>query len=158
MRTGRLLSTDEDLPGRTRDFVAALAQEAGLPPERAYWLRLAVDEISTNIACHGYRGRCGNIDLTGDFDQERVWVTIHDQAAAFDAREHLPKTLPAAAARPQLGGNGLLLALRGLDGFEHEYDGTGNTNTLIINRSPSRSRDPRASGGTDEPLTGRDRR
>lgn len=115
-------------------FVQALARKAGLARERAYWLRLAVEEITTNIIHHGYQG-AGPIWLTGRIGAVSVSVQIEDTARAFDPRTHDPQVeLAAAPAEREAGGLGLFLALRKLDGFRYEYADGKNHNTLIMNR------------------------
>jgi serine/threonine-protein kinase RsbW len=115
-------------------FVGALASAAGLSRHRAYWLRLATEEITTNIVQHGYHGS-GPLRLVGDVEADKVWVRIEDEAPAFDPRTHDPA--PQLNTDPALrseGGFGLLLALHKLDGFAYERTGDGNSNTLIMCR------------------------
>jgi len=47
------------------DFVGSLARQAGLTAGQAYRLRIATDEIATNIAHYGYRDQDGVVDITG---------------------------------------------------------------------------------------------
>lgn len=116
-------------------FVASLVQEAGLPSSKAYWLRLAAEEITTNIAQHGYRGS-GPLRLTGEVGPDRVCLRIEDEAPEFDPRSHDPgPRLQTAPADREVGGFGLLLALHKLDGFCYERASGQNCNTLIMFRS-----------------------
>lgn len=128
------LDCGRPITGDVAAFVGALASQAGLPQHKAYWLRLATEEITTNIAQHGYRGG-GPLRLAGEVEADRVWVRIEDEAPAFDPRTHDPRphlqTDPALRAE---GGFGLLLALHKLDGFAYERTGDMNTNTLIMCR------------------------
>jgi anti-sigma B factor antagonist len=115
-------------------FVAALGQDAGLPREKAYWLRLAVEEITTNIIEHGYQGP-GPIWLARRIEPACVSVRIEDVARAFDPRTH--DRLAQLAVAPEeraAGGLGLFLALHKLDGFRYEYADGKNRSTLIMSR------------------------
>jgi anti-sigma regulatory factor (Ser/Thr protein kinase) len=119
------------------DFVCGLAARVGLPQRKAYWLRLAVDEITTNIADHGYRGS-GTLRLYGEVHDDRVCVRIEDEAPAFDPRTHDPG--PHLAKEPGQraeGGYGLLLALHRLDAFTYEHVAGTNRNTLIMYLDPA---------------------
>lgn len=133
-------------------FVGGLAEKTELPPGRAYWLRLAVEEITTNIGQHGYRGQ-GEVWLTAGAEADKVWVRIEDEAPPFDLRSHDPG--PRLATEPserEAGGFGLLLALHKLDGFSYERVKGRNRNTLIMRRATAdagtraRNREGRSSG------------
>jgi serine/threonine-protein kinase RsbW len=119
------------------DFVGALSRKAELTQRQAYRLRLAVDEIATNVALHGYRdARSGVVDLEGGMDDERVWVRIEDDAPAFDPRSHdAGPLLEVPPARREAGGLGLYLALRNVDAFTYHRVGERNRNTLFIART-----------------------
>ncbi|MEU6779122.1 ATP-binding protein [Nonomuraea angiospora] len=121
------------LPGVVADFIEALADGAGLTSRQAYWLRLATDEITTNIAQHGYRGGAGVVELSGEIEDDRLQVSIEDDAPPFDPAGYDPA--PRLALPPALreeGGYGLLLAMGKVDEFRYEYVGGRNRNTLIM--------------------------
>jgi anti-sigma regulatory factor (Ser/Thr protein kinase) len=124
------------LSAEIANLVAELAAHGGLGSREAYRLRLAADEIATNIAMHGYRGRCGFVDVTGGVDAEWVWLRIEDEAPKFD-----PTAWDTAAHRPvdpvngPIGGHGLFLAMRSLDNFAYDYVNGRNRNLLRIRRS-----------------------
>jgi serine/threonine-protein kinase RsbW len=134
------------------NLVDVLACQAGLDPHDAYRLRLAADEITTNIAMHGYRGGGGVVEITGGLDQEWVWLRIEDEAPKFD-----PTGWESSSCRPvdpvdgPIGGHGLFLALRSLDDFAYDYVNGRNRNLLRIRRSTSDG----GPGGRDERAGGR---
>jgi anti-sigma regulatory factor (Ser/Thr protein kinase) len=116
-------------------FVCSLAEQVGLPEGRAYRLRLAADEIVTNIAVHGYRGRPGPVELVGGVEPDAVWLSILDEAPPFDPTTHDPgPRLQAGPDHEGEGGFGLFLALRALDDFRYGRSGGRNENTLIMRR------------------------
>ena len=126
------------------DFVTTLARETVLPRNKAYWLRLATEEIVTNIAKHGYHGS-GPVWLKGGFCADRVWVQIEDTAPEFDPRTHDPgPRLAIEMAKREVGGYGLLLALRVADEFRYQRVQGRNRNTLYVSRLGS---------GTNRPST-----
>jgi anti-sigma regulatory factor (Ser/Thr protein kinase) len=134
------------------NLVDGLASQAGLDSHDAYRLRLAADEITTNIAMHGYRGSGGIVEITGGLDQEWVWLRIEDAAPKFD-----PTGWESSAYRPAdpvdgpIGGHGLFLALRSLDNFAYDYVNGRNRNLLRIRRSTPDG----GPGGQDERAGGR---
>jgi anti-sigma regulatory factor (Ser/Thr protein kinase) len=130
------LDCGQPITAEVADFVCGLAARVGLSQHKAYWLRLAVDEITTNIADHGYRGS-GPLWLYGEEHDDRACVRIEDEGPAFDPRTHDPG--PHLAKEPGQraeGGYGLLLALHRLDAFSYERTAGTNKNTLIMYRDP----------------------
>jgi anti-sigma regulatory factor (Ser/Thr protein kinase) len=85
--------------------VARLAVAAGLTRGQAYRLRLATEEITTNIVIHGYGG-CGRaVDIDAGYDADWAWLRIEDDAPEFDPTEYDPASkiaedprLPSRAA------------------------------------------------------------
>lgn len=137
MTAGRLrLTASTRVADEIAVFVRSLAARGGLAERQAYRLRLAADEITTNIAAHGYRGAGGVVEIEGDVDDELVWLRIEDDARPFDPRGHDPRqVLHTDPTARQEGGLGLFLALSGLDDFGYEYADGRNRNTLIMRRS-----------------------
>ena len=159
MSRRRLNLPGDDLSEEIGGFVAELARTADLSHRRAYWLRLAVDEIVTNIADHGYHGGPGTVELIGDLDCDRVQVRILDGAPAFDPRSYDPsERLDVAPAERELGGHGLMLALGQVDEFDYERSNEQNENVLIMNRSSCGGEPDRSTGGNDGRHPGTDRR
>jgi sigma-B regulation protein RsbU (phosphoserine phosphatase) len=128
--------------GAIADYVTAAAMEADLDQHAHYHLRLAVDEIATNIILHGYleHGLEGSIELSARFDERLVSVAIEDTAPAYDPRP----ALAAGAIREPLeerdvGGLGLLLVSRSVDVFSYERTDGKNRNVVEIRRPPART-------------------
>jgi serine/threonine-protein kinase RsbW len=148
------LGPDGNVADAVATYVAELATEAGLPAGKAYWLRLAVEEIATNIVQHGYRGH-GPVRLTSEIWPDQVRLHIEDRAPEFDPRSHDPAPqLETTPAEREAGGFGLLLALRKLDAFCYEQADGQNRNTLIMFR-PTDSTD--AAEGDGKPDDTQDR-
>ena len=123
-------------------YVKEAARAAGLDADSAYRLRLAVDEIATNIVLHGYDGAEGpcHITLSASVADGVVTIAIEDRGVAFDPRAHAGPS-PEELARPLVerdeGGLGIYLALQGLDGFNYERVGEVNRNVLTVRRAGS---------------------
>jgi serine/threonine-protein kinase RsbW len=127
-------------------YVQKAATEAGLDRKAAYRLRLAVDEIATNIITHGYAESHieGDVVVHASVGDEQLVVTLEDWAPPFDPRaqeqpDHIDKP---SDARP-IGGLGVFLAIESVDGLDYEYRDNKNRNILTMNR-PS----PPAPAGT----------
>jgi anti-sigma regulatory factor (Ser/Thr protein kinase) len=133
----------ESLPAIGRYLMEA-AGAAGLDRRAAYRLRLAVDEIATNIVVHGAglrraAGCAGEpvIRVAVAGDESGVTVLVEDDGPAYDPREAAP---PPDLDRPlvdrQVGGLGVYLATRAVDRFHYERIENRNRNRLTIRRAP----------------------
>lgn len=129
------LDTDNTAAAEVARFVAALVADSGLSRRKAYWLRLAAEEITTNIAYHGYKGD-GPVRLEGRICADAVMMRIEDEAPPFDPTTHDPRErLATDPAEREAGGFGLLLALHNLDDFSYAYIDGKNRNELIMYRT-----------------------
>lgn len=128
-----------DSLGAIADFVKAAAAEAGLDKKATYQLRLAVDEIATNVIVHGYEeaGLEGVVNLTYEVDEKTLMFAIEDTGAAYDPYQHnLPEDgdFHQPLEERQIGGLGIYLVLKGVDKFIYEREGDRNRNTFVMNR------------------------
>ncbi|MEU8837706.1 anti-sigma regulatory factor [Streptomyces roseus] len=115
-------------------FVLRLAGRAGLGKGPAYRIRLAVDELATNIVMHGYRGGDGRITVRGRSGPGRVQISIADSAPAFDPVEgRLPPAPGTPPERRRIGGLGIHLALTSVDEFSYVRRDGRNISTLTVN-------------------------
>ena len=121
-----------DSLGAIAEYVMAAATSAGLDKRASYRLRLAVDEIATNIIVHGYAeaGLQGALELRADIDARALTISIEDSGVAFDPRQvPVPDTALPLEQRP-IGGLGVYLAIRSVDEFL--YDRVGDRNRTIF--------------------------
>ena len=131
----------EELGVMIPSIVDRLANATGMTHSQAYRLRLAAEEITTNIVTHGYGGDAGTISIDAGYDDVWAWVRIEDNAPEFDPTAYdVVHRLTMDPSFAPLGGFGLFLALSSVDHLEHTYTAGRNRNLLKI----------RHSGGTDE--------
>ncbi|MFD9337066.1 ATP-binding protein [Streptomyces sp. NPDC060028] len=119
--------------GDIASFVLRLAARAGLDKGAAYRIRLAVDELATNIVMHGYRGGDGRITVRGRSGPGRVQIVIEDAAPAFDpVGGRLPPVPGVPPERRRIGGLGIHLALTSVDEFGYVHRDGRNISTLTV--------------------------
>lgn len=124
------------------DFVLAAAAEIGLDKKAAYNLRLAVDEIATNIVTHGFdeAGLEGEMQISAVFTADSLEIAIEDNAIPYDPLQKQPvdvTELHRPLEERQIGGLGVYLAIEGVDQFRYERVGDRNRNIFIVNRPQS---------------------
>jgi serine/threonine-protein kinase RsbW len=138
VHTISLPATSEGV-ARVAHEVAELGAAAGLPPARTYKLRLAAEEIATNIVDHGF-GRAPRDpvpDFRMEWDCDEEWVRVHlvDTAGAFDpTAAPAPTDLDAPLEERRMGGLGIHLVRASVDEFRYERRGQRNRVTLGLRR------------------------
>lgn len=134
------------IPGRHESlavisaFIWAVAEDAGLDRRRAYRLRLAVDEIASNIIDHGYGDETIDTDpiyLWAEISETEVSITIEDNAPPFDpTQQPEPDDLNLPPEEREPGGYGVYLMMRVVDEVRYEYVNGHNVNRLSVRRVP----------------------
>jgi anti-sigma regulatory factor (Ser/Thr protein kinase) len=127
--------------GAIAEFVQSAASQAGLSKKTAYNLRLAVDEIATNVVVHGYQEAQmeGEVTVTADVDDQRLTIALEDTAGPFDptdSRTPAQEALERPLEERPVGGLGVYLALSSVDEFVYERVGERNRNIFIMRREP----------------------
>lgn len=132
---GTLDSLDE-----IASFIKQATEAAGLDKKATYQLRLAVDEIATNIIVHGYEetGLTGDLHLSFKINEKTLTIEIVDAATPYNPYDHIlpnQEDLKQPLEQRQIGGLGIYLVLQGVDNFVYERVDNQNHNILIMNRS-----------------------
>jgi anti-sigma regulatory factor (Ser/Thr protein kinase) len=121
-------------------YVRTAAEAAGLDKKAAYRLRLAVDEIATNVITHGYEeaGRDGVVEVQAVIDQKTLTIFLEDSGASYVPDQVVePADLEQPLAERPIGGLGLFLAIQSVDKFLYERIGDRNRHTFMVNRAPA---------------------
>ncbi|NJK59965.1 MAG: ATP-binding protein [Oscillatoriales cyanobacterium SM2_1_8] len=127
--------TLESLAG-IADYVLAAAAHSGLDKRATYRLRLAVDEVATNIVAHGYveAGLSGHIQVVATTHSDRLQVILEDTAIPYNPlTQATPDNLDTPIAERPLGGLGVFLTIQGCDRFAYEYHDGHNRNIFEMN-------------------------
>jgi anti-sigma regulatory factor (Ser/Thr protein kinase) len=126
--------------GEISQYVMNAAKSAGLEKKTSYQLRLAVDEIATNIILHGYEeaGLQGNVKVMAHIDDHHLTITVEDEGVPYDPTQKAPQDdLDLPLEERQIGGLGVYLAMEGVDQFSYERVDYKNRNIFIMNRPQS---------------------
>jgi anti-sigma regulatory factor (Ser/Thr protein kinase) len=120
-------------------YIVAAAAAAGLDRSVAYKLRLAVDELATNVVIHGYQEAAlkGDVFVAADMDEHVLTIAIEDTARPFDpTAQSLPdeEELDLPLDERPIGGLGVLLAREGVDDLRYEYTNGRNRTIITVNR------------------------
>jgi anti-sigma regulatory factor (Ser/Thr protein kinase) len=120
-------------------YVHEAALAAGLDRAGAYKLRLAVDEIATNVVVHGYQedGVSGEVTVSAVIDGRTLIIAVEDTARPFDPTARaLPdeEELDRPLEERPIGGLGVLLARESVDDFRYERVDGRNRTVFVVNR------------------------
>ncbi|MBW4481322.1 MAG: ATP-binding protein [Tildeniella torsiva UHER 1998/13D] len=120
------------------EFVLAEASKVGLDKKASYRLRLAIDEIATNIILYGFHesAQKGDLHLSATTDNSKLEIAIEDSAIPFDpinARQVEATELERPLEERQVGGLGVYLAIQGVDQFRYERVSDRNRNIFVMN-------------------------
>ncbi len=124
--------------GTIAHFVEDAAAEAGLERMAAYRLRLAVDEIATNIITYGYSDTraAPAIMLECRITDVQIIIRLIDRGRVFDPLSIStdPDDLTKPLQERRVGGLGVFLAKSCVDDFRYERVQDANHNTFVVNR------------------------
>lgn len=124
-----------DSLGAIAQYVMEAAKTAGLEKKAAYKLRLAVDEIATNIITHGYEeaGLTGDILCLAEIKPERLTIILEDWGTPYDPTQNPdPEMTDLPLEDRPMGGLGVYLALDGVDEFHYEWVNDRNRNRFVV--------------------------
>jgi anti-sigma regulatory factor (Ser/Thr protein kinase) len=118
-------------------YVLDAAKAAGLDKKTAYGLRLAVDEIATNVITHGYvEATCeGALHLQAVIDAAALTTLLEDTGATYVHGEvSEPTALHLPLEERAIGGLGVYLAVQNVDKFLYEQLDGRNRHTFVMYR------------------------
>lgn len=124
------------------NYVVTAASQAGLNQKATYCLRLAVDEIATNIVTHGYQaaGLDGEVTITAVFHPHQLVIELKDSGQPFDPRQvPAPIDLHHPLQKRTVGNLGIFLAMWGVDGFQYEHARGCNRNIFIMRHAAQKA-------------------
>ena len=130
----------ENLPALL-GFIENVCEHIDADDETKYALRLAVEEVCTNLIVHGYKGRApGPVEVVVSDADDRVTLVIHDRSPPFDPDNAPPPDLNSDAEHRRIGGLGWHLVKKMVDEIRY-VPGTpsGNQLTLVKRKAANRN-------------------
>lgn len=132
MKTELVLKNDiREIP-RLEEFVSQTGTQEGVPPEGIDMLILALEEAVTNVINYAYGDGEGEITLTAERQGDALVFEIKDRGKAFDPTQVGEPDVTLPAEERQLGGLGLFLIRKIMDGVH--YRRIQDTNILTLTK------------------------
>ena len=121
-----------DILDEIRTFVGNQAREAGFNAKDIYSVQLAADEAASNVIEHAYEGKPdGMFEVSCEFREDRLIITLLDHGKAFDPSQVEEPDLKADLSDRKIGGLGVYLIRNLMDEVRYESTQAGNLLTLI---------------------------
>ncbi len=119
------------------DYLTEIGEKASLSKKTVYNLRLAVDELATNIIIHGYleNNTPEAIKISPDLVDDTLILCLEDNAPPFNSLETETPDLDLPPEKRAIGGLGLYLAKSSVNDFRYERVGNCNRNILVVKAS-----------------------
>ena len=116
-----------------RDFITDIAEKAGFGDEASCDIALAVDEASTNVIKHAYRGGDDKqITVSVKYDKSKIVITISDSGKGFKPEAVDDLDMNAYLKNKKRGGLGVHLIKSTMDEVEFKSEpGTFNSVKMI---------------------------
>ena len=132
--TGRALT----LPAKVESITAAVAfleqelEALGCPEKQKMQISVATDEIVTNIAMYAYAPGSGELTVCFAFDEEHraAEITFIDEGIPFDPLKKEDPDVTLSAEKRQIGGLGIFLVKKTMDGMEYRRENGCNILTI----------------------------
>ena len=114
------------------EFLDGYLERHGCPVKTQAQLDIAVEEIFVNIASYAYGGKSGRatIRLRETHDPKGVSVTFIDQGVPFDPLGRPDPDVTLSADDRAVGGLGIYITKKSMDGIRYEYRDDSNILTL----------------------------
>ena len=112
-----------------------LMSGAGFSPEAVLDTQLAVEEAITNVIVHGYQQKGNEIRIACQVIDGAIEIRITDSAPPFNPLSLPTPDLASDVNERRIGGLGIYLIRRVMDGAEYAYEGGKNIFTLTKKRT-----------------------
>ncbi|MBQ8953674.1 MAG: ATP-binding protein [Clostridia bacterium] len=126
-------ATLENLPVVTA-FIDEQLEALDCPMKARMQIDVAIDELFGNIAHYAYGNTVGDATVRFDFDEAKRMASIAfiDSGVPFNPLEKADPDVTVSAEERAIGGLGIFLVKRTMDGLEYRHE--DGRNVLIIGK------------------------
>ena len=115
---------------KVRAFLKKNLAGLDLNEEDIYKVELSLVEMCSNIMRYAYAQDSGEIIVSAWHEEGKFYLEVRDRGVPFDPRQIKRPTLEEMIGREQMGGLGIFLARKLMDGFL--YHSQGDQNVLVM--------------------------
>lgn len=110
--------------------VETILEELDVPAKYTISFLVAVEEIFVNIANYAYPNGSGNVDIVILAENNTVRITFSDEGIPFDPLAKEDPDVNASADDRPIGGLGIYMVKKSMDGIEYERKDNRNILTF----------------------------
>ena len=118
---------------KVRAFLRQNLAGLGLCEEDTYRVELSLVEMCSNIMRYAYPGQKGEIVVSAWQEEGRFYLEVRDNGVPFDPRQVKRPTLEEMINRELMGGLGIFLARKLMDGFIYRREDDQNILVMYKN-------------------------
>jgi serine/threonine-protein kinase RsbW len=115
---------------KVRAFLKTNLAGLDLNEEEVYKVELSLVEMCSNIMRYAYPGKTGEIVVSAWHEAGKFYLEVRDSGVPFDPRQVKRPTLEEMISREQMGGLGIFLARKLMDGFLYRRE--DDQNVLVM--------------------------
>ncbi|MBQ7518860.1 MAG: ATP-binding protein [Clostridia bacterium] len=113
-------------------FVDAELEKMGSPPKAQMQIDVAVEELFVNIAHYAYAPETGSATIRVQPDEEKhsIAITFIDSGIPYNPLAKPDPDVTLSAEERQIGGLGIFMVKKSMDGMRYEYRNGQNVLTI----------------------------
>jgi len=124
---------------KVRQFLKKNLVGLGLNEEDAYKVELSLVEMCSNIMRYAYPRDKGEIVISVWHEEGKFYLEVRDSGVPFDPRQVKRPTLEEMISREQMGGLGIFLARKLMDGFLYWREDDQNVLVMYKKAEPKKT-------------------
>ena len=124
---------------KVREFLKKNLADLDLNEEEIYRVELSLVEMCSNIMRYAYPEGKGEIVINLWHEEGRFYLEVRDSGLPFDPRQVKRPTLEEMISREQMGGLGIFLARKLMDGFLYRREDDQNVLIMYKKAEPKKN-------------------
>ena len=119
--------------GQVLSFADGILEQSGCPIKTRMQIDVAIEEIFVNIAHYAYPGGEGNavIEVEADSSAKNVLIVFEDNGIPYNPLEKEDPDISLSADDRPVGGLGIFMVKKTMDGMSYEYKDNRNRLTIV---------------------------
>ena len=117
------ITVDADLKNlaAVTDFVSGKLEAMDVPPKAVMQTDVVIDEVFSNIAKYAYGDKTGKASVTVREEEDGFQLIFEDHGVPFDPTQQKEPDLTLPAEEREIGGLGITMVRKMMDGLSYEY-------------------------------------
>jgi serine/threonine-protein kinase RsbW len=124
---------------KVRKFLKINIANLDLNEEDVYKVELSLVEMCSNIMRYAYPRDRGEIVVSAWHEEGKFYLEVRDSGVPFDPRQVKRPTLEEMISREQMGGLGIFLARKLMDGFLYRREDDQNVLVMYKKAKPKKT-------------------